>query len=765
MKKSVLILYFTIIILPVICAQKVGLVLSGGGARGITHIGVLKALEENNIPIDYVAGTSMGAIVGSLYAMGYSPEEMLSIVKSTDFKYWASGDIEPDYVYYYHCAEAKPNFMEMKLRKDDKESLNLKISIFPTNILSPRQLNYAFVPLFAQANAVCKGNFDSLFIPFRCVASDIYKKETVIFRRGVLGDAIRASMTFPFMIKPITIGDQLLFDGGIYNNFPVNVMRDDFNPDFILGSVVSRNPDKPNEQDVVSHFENMIMNHTNYDLLPSEGVVLKFDLKYINTFDFSKVDETVKMGYDSVIKHLPEIKARMPRTVPNAVLIEKRKAFRSRFPALKFHTVVVDGVDSIQKKYVENVFLPDSQTFDIEEFKRSYFKLIADDKISEVIPHALYNPSNGMFDLTLTVKADDDLKVLIGGNVSSSSSNQVYFGLTYQKLNHFAQKTYFDTNIGRMYNSVGFGSRIEFPSQKKWFLKFALLFHKLNYFDGNGLFYENELAANISQYENYSKLSVGFPVTMKGRFEIGIGGAFLTDYYSQNNSLSLLSGERDKSSFTVGSVFARIESNTLNHYLYPIRGGNYSSSFQVFGAKEKFKSSSNLQTDTPENVDIWLQYRAKITRFYALTPNFSLGIIGEVALSNRNLLQNYKATVTQASSFQPTPHSRTIFSPAFCANQFVAIGLVPIFNVTTRLQLRNETYSFIPYKTFIRLSDNSAAYSQPFQSVEFLNETSLVFDFRIATAAMYLNYYSSGVNRWNFGVNIGFLLFNPKFME
>ena len=81
--------------MPTVCAQKVGLVLSGGGAKGLTHIGIIRALEENNIPIDYITGTSMGAIIGSLYAMGYSPDDMEELLKSEDFKRWYSGQVFP----------------------------------------------------------------------------------------------------------------------------------------------------------------------------------------------------------------------------------------------------------------------------------------------------------------------------------------------------------------------------------------------------------------------------------------------------------------------------------------------------------------------------------------------------------------------------------------------------------------------------------------------------------------------------------------------
>src|SRR5574344_2725419 len=95
-------------------AQKVGLVLSGGGAKGLTHIGIIRALEENNIPIDYITGTSMGAIIGSLYAMGYSPDEMEELLRSPDFKRWYSGQVETKYEYYFKKNRPTPEFFSIR---------------------------------------------------------------------------------------------------------------------------------------------------------------------------------------------------------------------------------------------------------------------------------------------------------------------------------------------------------------------------------------------------------------------------------------------------------------------------------------------------------------------------------------------------------------------------------------------------------------------------------------------------------------------------
>lgn len=109
MKRVLLFLSFLLCTF-ILQAQKVGLVLSGGGAKGMTHIGIIRALEENNIPIDYITGTSMGAIIGSLYAMGYSPDDMEALLRSPDFKRWYSGKVEPKYEYYLKRIVLHRNF-------------------------------------------------------------------------------------------------------------------------------------------------------------------------------------------------------------------------------------------------------------------------------------------------------------------------------------------------------------------------------------------------------------------------------------------------------------------------------------------------------------------------------------------------------------------------------------------------------------------------------------------------------------------------------
>ena len=300
--KLFLIISFSFLVFLQLQAQKVGLVLSGGGAPGMAHIGVIKALEENNIPIDYITGTSIGAFIGGLYASGYSPDEMIRFFKSSDFK--------------------KLKKIELKFPKK---------YFFPTHVVKPQRIQTGLEKLTCQATKHSGGNFDSLFVPFRCVASDVYRKEPFIFCRGDLATAIRASMTFPFVFEATRVDNRLLFDGGIYNNFPVNIMQESFHPDFMIGSVVAYNPPPADPNDMLMQLQNMIINPTNYTIPDSLGIVLNFDLKKNSMFDFSNVDSLVNIGYVETLKQIETIKLKIQRRISTNEINQKRVLFRSGY--------------------------------------------------------------------------------------------------------------------------------------------------------------------------------------------------------------------------------------------------------------------------------------------------------------------------------------------------------------------------------------------------------------------------------------------------
>ncbi|MDE6468113.1 MAG: patatin-like phospholipase family protein, partial [Muribaculaceae bacterium] len=143
--------------------QSVGLVLSGGGAKGIAHIGVIQALEDNDIPIDYITGTSMGAIVGGLYACGYTPAEMMELLRSEYFMSMSTGTYDPELTYYFSRPAESPQMFSISLGTD---STKTDKRFDPQSLIAPTPMAFGFMELFSSYTAQCNADFDNLFVPY-----------------------------------------------------------------------------------------------------------------------------------------------------------------------------------------------------------------------------------------------------------------------------------------------------------------------------------------------------------------------------------------------------------------------------------------------------------------------------------------------------------------------------------------------------------------------------------------------------------------------
>lgn len=191
---------------------KVGLVLSGGGAKGLAHIGVLKIIDSLGIRVDYVGGTSMGAIIGSLYASGYTGNQIDSIFKKTDFERLIQDELPRSAKTFYEKEDAERYAITLPFD-------NFKVS-FPSSISKGQNVYNKLAQLLMHVNHI--DDFSKLPIPFLCVASDIEKGEQVVLEKGYLPEAITASGAFPSLFEPIPIKKRLLIDGGVTNNYPVD---------------------------------------------------------------------------------------------------------------------------------------------------------------------------------------------------------------------------------------------------------------------------------------------------------------------------------------------------------------------------------------------------------------------------------------------------------------------------------------------------------------------------------------------------------------
>lgn len=765
MKRFLLFFSLCLFFLPFTQAQKVGLVLSGGGAKGMTHIGIIRALEENNIPIDYITGTSMGAIIGSLYAMGYSPDDMEALLRSEDFKRWYSGQIEPEYGYYFKQNRPTPEFFN--IRFSFKDSLHIKPQILPTSMVNPIQMNLVFVELFARATAACNGDFNHLFVPFRCIASDVYNKRPLIMRKGDLGDAVRASMSFPFVFKPIEIDSVLAYDGGIYNNFPTDIMREDFRPGVIIGSVVAANPGKPKENDLMSQLENMIMQKTDYTLPDSLGIVMTFKYDDVSLLDFDRLQELHDIGYNRTISLMDSIKSRIHRRTSAENVRLRRLVYRSNLPQFRFRDIYIEGANPQQQAYIKKEFHDeDHEVFTYEDLKRGYFRLLSDNMISEIIPHAVYDPKTDLYSLHLKVKMEDNFSVRMGGSVSTTSSNQIYLGLGYQNLNYYSKEITLDGQIGKVYNNAQLMAKIDLPTRVPTSYRLIASLSTFDYYKKDKLFSKNDKPSFNSKDERFVKLMVALPFLANKRAEISIGYGKLQDNYFQSNVINFDKDRSDRSTYNLLGGAIGFYGSTLNARQYATKGYFEKLVAQVFTGKEKFIPGNPTETSfTTKDRQSWLQISYMKYAYHTMTPKFTLGWMAEMLYSSKNFSENYAATMLQAADFSPTPHSKIMYNEAFRANQFLAAGIKPIFVFNDMFQVRSELYGFMPIFPIKKNALNKAYYGKAFSRFEYLGEISVICQLPFGAISAYVNHYSSPKKEWNVGLTLGWQLFNYRFIE
>ncbi|MBR5234800.1 MAG: patatin-like phospholipase family protein [Bacteroidaceae bacterium] len=764
MKKFVSMLLTLFLLTSVVNAQSVGLVLSGGGAKGITHIGIIQALEENDIPIDYVTGTSIGAIIGALYAMGYTPQEMLDLIGSKEFQQCYSGKIDDSNLYYIKRNEPTPVLYSIKANLGDSATV---VQALPLSLIDPIHMNFKIMELCMQATAACREDFDSLFVPFRCVASDVYNKREIIFSHGDLGNAVRASMTFPFVFRPIKIDGILAYDGGIYNNFPADVMKHDFDPDFIIGSVVSSNKNRADSDNLAVQIENMIMHVSNYELPDTNGILMNFDLEgEIGLLDFDKAQYLFDLGYATTMQFIDSIKAKVPRTEPLDSLNLRRKAYKQTLPSIIFKNISISGANSSQRKLILSEIRPEGHRYiRLGDFRDAYFRLLSENTINEILPTATYNPKDKTFDLHLDVSMKDKLTLSFGGGLSTSNINQIYYGLNYNHLRRYSTEVQLDGQFGRMYNNVQLMGRLNIPTDIPMSLRILGSHSKLNHFESSFLFADNVTPAFNMQTETFAKFKLALPFMNQHKAEFGVGYGTITDNYVQGTTIDFNNIHYNTNRYDLLGGSVVFKRNSLNSVQYATKGIYQHILAQVFNGSNTYVPYGTANHEPTEEPVSWLQFSFKDQHYIPIKDNFILGTYVEGYYSSRNFAQTYTATMMQAGTFTPTPSTLFSYNPTFRANQYVAAGVKPIYMLKPYLQLRLEAYAFVPIRPILQNNMGEAYYGKQFSTMSHLEELSIVGRFSTFVISAYLNHESSYPRKVGAGISLGWYMFNNRFIE
>lgn len=743
--------------------QKVGLVLSGGGSKGIAHIGVIKVLEENNIPIDYVAGTSMGAIIGGLYAAGYSPEEMLDLITSKPFAYWSTGQIDPNYVYYFAAEQASPTMLTVPLNSK-RDSLERIKSAVPASLISPMPMSFAFMEMFSSPTAKSKGNFDNLFVPYRCVASDVKAKHKVVLKDGNLGDAIRASMSFPLVFQPTQIDTMLLYDGGLYDNFPVDVMMETFHPDIIIGVNVSV-PDHGPQTSLMDQLENLVIQARDNDLDPADGIKLSINLNEFSLLDFPKADQIYAIGRQHAEEMIDSIKTRVIDRVPMAEVAKRRTTFTKGAPKLMFSSVSVEGGTPQQNRYLEYLFNSKGlDTITLAEAHRAFYRAISPGKLRDFTPQSTFDDSTRMFRLHLRASVKDDFKLGVGGYITSSTSSYIFLSAGYSKLSFSSLSTNIGAWVGQSYLGAVLNSRLYLRTPLPSALELQGVATRQKYFETDYLFFEDKSPSYVLDHQYFGRLKIATAIGSLCNMELGVGYGYINDSFYQPDMQLGYSSNREHSRFGLAQAFIKFETNTLSDINYPTQGNEFSATAMAVSGSHT-REYGNRRSNEVRTSPQWLQIEGVARSYMSLGRHFALGIEGDVMLSTRKLLSDYYATIVAAPAFLPTPTSSNFFNSAFRSNSFIAAGLVPIYKYNSNLSARLQTYCFLPVRKIDENQNGEAYYSGWFKDPQFFSELDVCYKLPFATVTAYCNYASSPAHNWNVGISFGIFLHAPDFLR
>ena len=742
---------------------KVGLVLSGGGAKGIAHVGVIQALEENDIPIDYVTGTSMGAIVGSLYSCGWSPDRMMHFFTQPDFTYWSTGVINPRDIYYFSKPEKTPEWVSVNLNFNDTTSAVTQI--LPSSLINPLPMNIEFLKLFSPYSLQCEENFDNLMVPFRCVCSDVYHKHKIVLGNGSLGDAVRASMSFPLVFRPITIDGVLVYDGGIYDNFPVNVMEDVFNPDFIIGVSVSGADKKPVQGDIYSQLEDMIIQNNDYSVPSGKGVKIQVPVLNFGVLDFPQAKTIYKIGYETGLAMVDSIKERISSRVPLSVVTRRREGFASRTPAVMFDSVAVTGVKRSQADYLRFLFQGKGrQPFDMNHTVDAYYRAVTDGTLTNLVPQAEFG-RNGNNTLLLEATPKRPWSIGIGGWVSSSVNSMLYVDLGYHSLSYNSLGVSLSGWVGQSYYAGMLSGRFTLRNRVPSFLQIDAVVSNQKYYDTELLFYQTGSPSFISELETFARFHYVRAFGKRAEGFVSLAGGNIRDSYFPDNHMDYADEKKDRTQYKVGVLRAGIRSGTLNDDMYPNKGYSFLARLQGSYEQSLFKAGNNIGSSDKYKGNFRGSLQIDWKHYFEAGKRMSVGVAASALGTLQNLNQNYTATLVHAPSFAPTPSTRNYYNEGFRSDNYRAAGVMPVWSPIDRLQLRGDFYVYSPIRNLVRAENDRARYSGWFRKAEFLGEVAVVYNFPFASLSVYGNYLSYPAHNWNFGINLGLLFQAPKLLH
>jgi len=336
---------------PTTNRPSIGLVLQGGGALGLAHVGVITWLEEHHIPVSYIAGTSMGGLVGGVYSTGRNAAELRDVVNGINWDEVMAGQTPFDDLSYRRKEDARayPNSLEFGLRKGVQ---------FPEGFNSGQQVSLILDQVALPYSEI--KSFNDLPIPFACVATDLVSGKPKVFRSGSLSLALRSKMSLPGIFTPVRTKDAIYADGGLLQNIPVEVAKQ-MGADITLAVHLAEAPLEPNANlssfGVLGQSISVMISANELKSMESADLLISVPLQKYNALSFDKADEIIKLGYEAAAA---KAKILLPLAVDDATwnqYIAERSARRIKTPPIPTF-VAVDGVNGHLSARVQQQFAP-----------------------------------------------------------------------------------------------------------------------------------------------------------------------------------------------------------------------------------------------------------------------------------------------------------------------------------------------------------------------------------------------------------------------
>ncbi|MBP1669713.1 MAG: hypothetical protein H6Q21_2079 [Bacteroidetes bacterium] len=422
----------------------VGVVLSGGGAKGIAHIGVLKILEEVGIPVDYIAGTSMGSIIGGLYATGYDADRLETITVGQNWTKLLSDDISRTDLSIEEKTEEDIFFVSFPYGKTGVR--------IPSGIISGQNIENLMNTLCFPVYKI--RDFNKLQIPFFCVAMDIISGKEVVLRDGYLPDAMRASMAIPSLFAAVPRDSFLLVDGGVVNNFPSDHLKE-MGADIIIGVDVGyKNPDPSDSYDIFKIFEQTVFIASEARMMANRrlcDIYIQPDLTGYNSSNFSDADSLIARGEKAARLQLPAL-YKLRDSLKNLSAFRPTKPVLPAVDSVLLKEIQIHGLDKVSARLVSGKLQLNLQSWikpaEIRSAINNVYSSMYFSKVTWELQPVENDKTNSQALLQINVKEKEGGLLRVGLNYNSDFSASILLNTTFRNLLIGGTKLSFNLGLG-----------------------------------------------------------------------------------------------------------------------------------------------------------------------------------------------------------------------------------------------------------------------------------------------------------------------------